>query len=236
MRTVLLESGRRGTARGNGAAVSTLVHAAVIAAVAAGARDAVAPDRRAPEPASPVYVAPARPAPPAAAPPPPTRAPTVALPPAGAAPPVALPVDVPPTLPPVGVALADPGAPVGVVPGGTGVPDPTGPPTGGPEVDPGGTFTAGAVDVAVVARRGNAPPRYPDVARHAGIAGTVIVRFVVDTTGRVERDGIDVRDAPHAALAVAVRQALATHRFTPARVAGRPVRQLVEQAFVFALR
>lgn len=88
----------------------------------------------------------------------------------------------------------------------------------------------------VVALRTSASPDYPPALRKLGIEGTVRVRFVVDTLGRVEPASVDVRASPHEALSESVRAVLPRLRFAPAQVAGRPVRQLVEMPFVFSLR
>jgi hypothetical protein len=79
-------------------------------------------------------------------------------------------------------------------------------------------------------------PEYPPAMRSAGIAGRVTVRYVVDTLGRVERGSIVVMDASHAAFVPPTEAALARAGFRPARFRGRRVRQLVEQAVVYAIR
>ena len=76
-------------------------------------------------------------------------------------------------------------------------------------------------------------PRYPEMLRAAGIAGTVRVQFVVDTLGRVEPASIRVLDSSHAQFTDAVIAALRQSRFTAGAVAGRRVRTLVERSFRF---
>jgi protein TonB len=83
-----------------------------------------------------------------------------------------------------------------------------------------------------------APPRpqYPEQLRAAGVTGRVIVRLVVDTTGRVEPASIVIREASHDLFARAVRVVLPSLRFVPAEVGSRRVRMLVDLPFEFRLR
>jgi protein TonB len=52
----------------------------------------------------------------------------------------------------------------------------------------------------------------------------------------VERKSVTILSATHEQFARSVREALPRMRFVPAEVAGRKVRQLVEQRFGFELR
>ena len=78
-------------------------------------------------------------------------------------------------------------------------------------------------------------PRYPDQLRAASVTGRVVVRMVVDTTGRVEPASISVREASHDLFAQAVLGVLPALRFTPAEAGGRKVRMLVDLPFEFRL-
>jgi protein TonB len=80
---------------------------------------------------------------------------------------------------------------------------------------------------------GNRPPVYPDMLRSAGVEGTVLAQFVVDTTGRAETNTFKVLKSDHDQFTQAVRNALPGMRFYPAEVGGRKVKQLVQQPFVF---
>jgi protein TonB len=82
-----------------------------------------------------------------------------------------------------------------------------------------------------------APPqaRYPDQLRAAGVTGRVVVRLIVDTTGRVEPASVIIRESSHDLFAQAVRAVLPTLRFVPADVGGRKVRMLVDLPFEFRL-
>jgi len=97
-------------------------------------------------------------------------------------------------------------------------------------------YTDLMVERQVSARPGNLPPRYPDLLRSAGVEGMLHAQFVVDTTGRVERESIRFTRGGHSLFERAVVETLLRSRYFPAEAGGRKVRQLVEQAFSFALR
>jgi TonB family protein len=94
-------------------------------------------------------------------------------------------------------------------------------------------YTASTVDSAATYAAGTAVPTYPDSLLEARVPGHVVARFVVDTAGAVELATIDIVSATEPAFKAAVRQALLTARFSPARLDGRRVRQLVEMPFDF---
>ena len=96
-------------------------------------------------------------------------------------------------------------------------------------------YTALAVEKAAVPRADNPAPAYPASLRSASLEGTVVARFVVDTTGRAEPASIVFIAATHPLFADAVKQALLRSRYLPATIGDRPVRQLVEQRFAFTL-
>jgi len=105
--------------------------------------------------------------------------------------------------------------------------------TGGPDTD--GVFTGPQVERAAVLH-GTVSPRYPTMLRERGVEGSATLRFVVDTTGRVEPASVAVVASTHELFAAAARAALPSLRFTPAQAGGRRVRQLVELPFSFELR
>ena len=107
-----------------------------------------------------------------------------------------------------------------------------GKPSGVPE---GGIYSHALVERPVAAHRANGQPRYPDALRGAGVEGEVLVRFVVDTLGRVEHGSIEIMRRAHPLFEKAVAEWLARSRYTPALAAGRRVRQLVQQRINFAL-
>ena len=91
------------------------------------------------------------------------------------------------------------------------------------------------VEKPVVMAPGTAGPTYPDMLRSAGIEGTVLAQFVVDTTGRAEMSTFKALKSDNALFETAVKNALQRMRFLPAEVGGRKVKQLVQQPFQFSL-
>jgi TonB family protein len=78
-----------------------------------------------------------------------------------------------------------------------------------------------------------AVPLYPDSLYNAGVHGTVIAEFVVDTVGRVETETFGVVTSSHRLFAESVRRALDDATFIPAMHEGRLVRQVVQLPFNF---
>jgi len=78
-------------------------------------------------------------------------------------------------------------------------------------------------------------PEYPDMLRSAGIEGSVLAMFVVDTTGRADMSTFKALKSDNQLFENAVKKALANMKFTPAKVGGRRVKQLVQQPFQFSL-
>ena len=77
-------------------------------------------------------------------------------------------------------------------------------------------------------------PRYPDLAREAGVEGTVTVQILVGLDGRVIRAII----APHGSIPMLDEAALEAARasvFTPALANGKPVKVWVGQQYRFRL-
>ena len=91
------------------------------------------------------------------------------------------------------------------------------------------------VEKPVVMAPGAQGPAYPDMIRTAGIEGTVLAQFVVDTTGRAEMNTFKVLKSDNDLFSNAVKNALQRMRFLPAEVGGRKVKQLVQQPFQFSL-
>lgn len=91
------------------------------------------------------------------------------------------------------------------------------------------------VEEAASPAGGNAQPEYPNSMRESGMIGRVVVQFVVGENGRVESGSIKVLESTNSSFAAAVREVLPRHRFSPAKIGGRSVRQLVQQRFVFRL-
>jgi protein TonB len=222
----LMESARPARSRGGRwMAVSSAVHAALIAtAVAAGTSQVIA---RAPD-APPDRIIFAAPRPP--------RAPAAPMshgsPGAHSAPvQVRIPDVIIPRSPFSIDEIARQPSPPRILPIATGDPGLVGSP-----FIPKGIFDEHSVDRAVIARPGNRSPDYPTPLRSAGVSGEVLVRFVVDTTGRVESGSIEIVNATHPLFAEAVTGWLPRTRYEPAQAGGARVRQRVEQRIDFALR
>lgn len=99
-----------------------------------------------------------------------------------------------------------------------------------------GVYSMDMVEVSVAPKRGNPLPRYPSALRDLGIEGSFVVRFVVDSTGKVPDNKIDFPSTMHRLFADAVRTALRRSRYIPARVGGQPVTELVVQEFRFEMQ
>jgi periplasmic protein TonB len=76
-------------------------------------------------------------------------------------------------------------------------------------------------------------PRYPPVLQSAGIAGSVDLQYVVDTTGHAEPNSFKVMKSTHPAFAEPAKEAILKGVFKPAKFKGQPVRQLVQQRISF---
>jgi TonB family protein len=100
---------------------------------------------------------------------------------------------------------------------------------------PNGAYSEEIVERIAWPARDNPRPRYPETLRNAGVEGTFMVEFVVDSTGRVDAKTLTFRDAVHPLFLRAVKDALLRSRYFPAELAGTHVRQLVQQRFTFVL-
>ncbi|HUR91826.1 MAG TPA: TonB family protein [Gemmatimonadaceae bacterium] len=145
---------------------------------------------------------------------------------------IAAPAAEPSVIPATQVPLADPSAAVAAEPAATNG-DPAAPAEAGSGVRS-GPYEVGEVEVPA-APLSKAGPEYPEWAIRNAVSGTVTARFIVDANGRVESD-ITILDSTSPEFTSAVRNFLRRARYRAARVGGRPVRQLVEQRFVFALQ
>ena len=77
--------------------------------------------------------------------------------------------------------------------------------------------------------------RYPDMLRASRTNGEVLAQFVVDTSGHPVPETFKVLTTTHVLFAQSVKDALPDMRFSPATIAGRPVRQLVQAPFNFTI-
>lgn len=229
----LIES-RKERRRQRGATLfSVTAHTAVIIAVVVAT--ATGEETQPPEPPSgaPIYRIPVDPPPvspttrptgPSVPVPSPT-APTITLPP----------LEIPTTIPPIGEpvlhdpVIGRPGDPSTATPGPS-----TGSPFGRILRDTTAAW-AHQVDQPAAPLGRSRVPRYPGLLQSARQEGSVVAFFVVDTLGRVEPSSFRAAASTHALFTESVRTAVLAMRFRPAEVAGQPVRQLVEQRFIFTL-
>jgi len=224
-----------------GSAVSAAGHAALVAALVVLSARADAPAARVPEDRV-IFTPPMPPLPPT-----PIHAPPhVATSPSSSTTPA--PKEVPSLVPPIEILVGIPPIDLSLLASpshedswsagprgsrGDGVPGGTGTGTGAAMAT--GVFREEQVDTPVFLAPGMTAPRYPDGLRAAGVSGSVMVEFVVDTAGRVEPRSIQLIQTDHVLFASAVRDVLPRYRFIPAEAGGRKVRQLVRLPFRFDL-
>jgi periplasmic protein TonB len=78
-------------------------------------------------------------------------------------------------------------------------------------------------------------PKYPSVLESSGIAGEVQAQFVVASTGKADMESFKVLKSTNELFTQAVKNVLPRMRFSPAMIGGKPVNQLVQQSFQFAV-
>lgn len=78
-------------------------------------------------------------------------------------------------------------------------------------------------------------PKYPSVLEASGIAGEVQAQFVVSSSGKADMDSFKVLKSSNELFTQAVKNVLPRMRFSPAMIGGKPVNQLVQQSFQFAV-
>ncbi len=143
------------------------------------------------------------------------------------------PIDIPTDIPPIDLSERfDPRDFSGVgVEGGvfSGVVGGTGP------VDLTQTFLEAAVDEPPE-RISGPNPRYPEMLRQAGVEGSVILSFVIDTAGRVEASSVEIIQSTNRAFEGPARDVIVRSRYRPGRVRGTPVRVLVQQSISFTIQ
>jgi protein TonB len=106
----------------------------------------------------------------------------------------------------------------------------------GPVTDAGGRAIWSTSDVLMRLLEDPVPPRYPESLRRAGVEGDVVVRFLVDTLGRVDMRTVEVMRSTHEAFTAAVRETLSKLRFSPAMAGERKSNALAVMPFRFTLR
>ena len=96
-------------------------------------------------------------------------------------------------------------------------------------------FSVLQVDEMVERYDGSTAPIYPSELAATGREGAVEATYVVDTSGRVDTNTIQVLRSDDPRFTESVRVALSGMRFRPAKRGGKAVRQLVGQRFRFRM-
>jgi protein TonB len=78
-------------------------------------------------------------------------------------------------------------------------------------------------------------PKYPSVLESSGIAGEVQAQFVVKADGRADMDSFKVLKSTNELFTQSIKNYLPRSHFSPAMIGGKPVNQLVQQSFQFAV-
>ncbi len=97
-------------------------------------------------------------------------------------------------------------------------------------------FSVLDVDSAAVRDPSSAAPAYPPAMMNLAIEGAATIKFVVDTSGRVDLNTVQTLTATNPAFEHAVLDALPKMKFHPARLGTTPVRQTAQEEFKFQLR
>jgi TonB family protein len=227
----LIESKQKGQKTLGQTVLSVLVHAAVIFGAVKATQGVAETINDKPVDTTMVFLKPPEPPPPPPEQPPPDVVVSANPPPKGFQTVVA-PTDIPKDIPPVDLSEKpfDPKDFTGKgVEGGiaTGIVGGTGPVNVSGEV-----FLEAQLDDPV--QPISIPtPRYPPVLQSAGIAGSVDLQYVVDTTGHAEANSFKVLKTTHQAFVEPAKEAILKGVFKPAKFKGQPVRQLVQQRISF---
>ena len=78
-------------------------------------------------------------------------------------------------------------------------------------------------------RIGGPMPHYPELLRQAGVAGRVLVSFIVDTAGHVEPGSVAIDSSTNDVFDAPTREAILASTFRPGTLRGRAVRVLLRQ-------
>ena len=78
-------------------------------------------------------------------------------------------------------------------------------------------------------------PKYPSVLESSGIAGEVQAQFVVRSDGKADMESFKVLKSTNELFTQSIKNYLPRAHFSPAQIGGKPVNQLVQQSFQFAV-
>jgi TonB family protein len=104
-----------------------------------------------------------------------------------------------------------------------------------PRPNAGDAYTEDAVEKVVAPYGDNPRPRYPGQLQSRDLEASFVVKFVVDSTGRVRSESLQFPQATHHLFVRSVRAALLRSRFLPAELGGHRVSQLVQQRYSFVM-
>lgn len=104
------------------------------------------------------------------------------------------------------------------------------------EVAPDTVFTETDVEEKAKLINYRFAPKYPEDEEIAGKGGLVVLRFVVDSGGRIDLGSVKTLASTSYGFLSSVMDALPAMEFSPARIRGRAVSQVVEQKFQFKVR
>lgn len=97
------------------------------------------------------------------------------------------------------------------------------------------TFEPGEVELGAIAAPENPKPTYPPLMVRRGVEARFAVVFVVDTSGQIDRETLELPRVQHEEFTEAVRHVLEKWHFVPAEVGGRRVRERVRHRFSFRI-
>ena len=76
-------------------------------------------------------------------------------------------------------------------------------------------------------------PEFPDSLRALGISGSVVIEFIIEADGRLNKESVGIVSATHTRFADAARLAILDATFVPAMKAQRPVAQVYQLPVTF---
>jgi periplasmic protein TonB len=118
---------------------------------------------------------------------------------------------------------------------GKGVKGGTGSGVGGGVVNTNQTYFEFQVEKPAEMLAESPKPKYPAVLESSGVAGEVQAQFVVLSTGKADMESFKALKSTNELFTLAVKNVLPRMRFSPAQIGGKPVNQLVQQLFQFAV-
>ncbi|HEY7028113.1 MAG TPA: energy transducer TonB [Gemmatimonadales bacterium] len=79
------------------------------------------------------------------------------------------------------------------------------------------------------------PPKYPLIAKAAGLPGRVVLRFVIGENGRVIPSTVQTVEAEYREFIDASVESILSAKFEPAQISGCPVPMQIEQGLAFKI-